>query len=233
MTQVQSSTQNWLLTGQRFSTIFFDLDGVLLDVSERHYQLYRDVVESLGGQTLDKASYWGLKRERQPLRALLGENGSSQIDEEAFRREWMLKIESPAYLQYDSVIAGAREQLQRLKQARQLVLVTLRQRRECLDAQLQRLNLRGYFAAVLSTPAPATREWEAKQGLIDQSGFRCADALFVGDTEVDVRAGKAVGAKTVAVLSGLRSYQSLAAERPDVIVDDIGALSILSLQSEE
>jgi phosphoglycolate phosphatase len=48
--------------------------------------------------------------------------------------------------------------------------------------------------------------------------------LIVGDTEIDIRTGKALGLKTVALLSGIRSHERLAEEHPDCIVEDINAL---------
>jgi phosphoglycolate phosphatase-like HAD superfamily hydrolase len=48
--------------------------------------------------------------------------------------------------------------------------------------------------------------------------------LIVGDTEVDIRAGKAVRIKTVAVLSGIRDRAALEAEAPDAIVSDLHGL---------
>jgi phosphoglycolate phosphatase len=68
-----------------------------------------------------------------------------------------------------------------------------------------------------------------KAGLLRESGWLRPGALIVGDTEVDIRAGKAVGIKTVAVTSGIRSRAALEAEGPDVIVDDIRALANVRL----
>jgi phosphoglycolate phosphatase-like HAD superfamily hydrolase len=50
------------------------------------------------------------------------------------------------------------------------------------------------------------------------------DCVIVGDSVSDVRAGKAAGAVTVAVLSGLFSREELAKERPDLILKDVTVL---------
>ena len=47
------------------------------------------------------------------------------------------------------------------------------------------------------------------------------DCVIAGDSVIDIRAGKAAGAKTVAVLSGLYSQKELAEEKPDLILKDI------------
>jgi phosphoglycolate phosphatase-like HAD superfamily hydrolase len=50
------------------------------------------------------------------------------------------------------------------------------------------------------------------------------DCIIVGDSISDMRAGKAAGSKTVAVLSGLFSYQELVEENPDLIIKDVTVL---------
>jgi phosphoglycolate phosphatase-like HAD superfamily hydrolase len=50
------------------------------------------------------------------------------------------------------------------------------------------------------------------------------DCIIVGDSISDIRAGKAAGSKTVAVLSGLFSRQELAEENPDLIIKDVTVL---------
>jgi phosphoglycolate phosphatase len=50
------------------------------------------------------------------------------------------------------------------------------------------------------------------------------DCVIVGDSVSDVRAGKAAGARTVTVLSGLFSHEELAKEHPDLILEDVTQL---------
>jgi phosphoglycolate phosphatase-like HAD superfamily hydrolase len=45
--------------------------------------------------------------------------------------------------------------------------------------------------------------------------------VYVGDTRTDMKAGKAAGMKTVAVLTGFDDYDMLAKESPDAIIDSI------------
>lgn len=48
--------------------------------------------------------------------------------------------------------------------------------------------------------------------------------MIVGDSVIDIKAGKAAGAKTVAVLSGLFARDELALENPDLILNDVTQL---------
>ena len=49
--------------------------------------------------------------------------------------------------------------------------------------------------------------------------------VYVGDTRVDIRAGKAAGMKTVGVLTGFDDYDALKNETPDAIIKSIAELS--------
>jgi phosphoglycolate phosphatase len=207
-------------------TIFFDLDGPILDVSERYFRVHQDIIERYGGKSMDKETYWHLKRDRQPLFALLARLGNP-TSEHVYRTHWFHKIELKRYLRDDRVIGGAREQLKELGKRHTLILVTLRQRRDHLISQLRELTLRPFFTAVLSASPAGADGTKVKQCLIAESGYLNGYSLIVGDTEIDVRAGKALGVPTVAVLSGIRNRNRLAEEGPDWIVEDICSLQDL------
>jgi phosphoglycolate phosphatase-like HAD superfamily hydrolase len=50
------------------------------------------------------------------------------------------------------------------------------------------------------------------------------DCIIAGDSVNDVRAGKAAGTRTAAVLSGLFHCEELVKEDPDLILNDVNAL---------
>ena len=56
-------------------------------------------------------------------------------------------------------------------------------------------------------------------------GVASGKCAYVGDTRVDVRAGKAAGMKTVGVLTGFDDYDTLSNEKPDAIIDSIAQLN--------
>ena len=49
--------------------------------------------------------------------------------------------------------------------------------------------------------------------------------LYVGDTALDIKAGKAAGAKTVGVLTGFDDRKTLASEEPDALLNKVTELS--------
>jgi phosphoglycolate phosphatase-like HAD superfamily hydrolase len=48
--------------------------------------------------------------------------------------------------------------------------------------------------------------------------------VTVGDSVIDIRAGKKAGAKTAAVLSGIFSLDELERENPDLILENVNKL---------
>src|SRR2546421_346944 len=71
--------------------------------------------------------------------------------------------------------------------------------------------------------------WERKRSpanheLIHGTVATGADDWYVGDTGIDIRTGKQLGVRTVAVLSGFRSEEALVAYEPDYVINDVREL---------
>lgn len=211
------------------SNLFVDLDGPILDVSERYFRVHQDVLRSLGSLrvTISKTQYWRMKRSGQPLELILTKFSDGRIDQAAFLNEWVKCIELPEYLQLDTVFPGVRKRLHQLKERFNLVLVTLRQDKDAIGTQLKRLELTNLFSCVLSRSPLRSEGWKVKRDLIASSGLFSTPAWIIGDSEVDILAGRALGMKTIAVLSGIRNSAMLKEVAPDFIVKDLNHLPSL------
>ena len=208
--------------GRRF--LFLDLDGTLLDVAPRYQRLHGDLVAAAGGQPLPAAEYWDLKRRRTPEREILARTGISAetATEVAAHRD--LLIEDEAYLRLDRPwpwTAGVLAELARMAPAAPLALITLRHHRDRALAQLAALGLDRHFVHVLVGRSDGTAEAKAVLAAEIDPDPR---SVLVGDTEVDVASGKALGLLTVAVTCGLRDAGHLAAAGPDLLLDDLRSL---------
>jgi phosphoglycolate phosphatase len=141
----------------------------------------------------------------------------------------------PAYLNayYSAVISKSKpfpetlETLVALSTRFPLALITLRYVvREQIVDELKHLGLKKFFHIVVTAldvekpkPSPDALLVAAKKLRVPVNN--CA---IVGDSIVDIQAGKAAGAKTVGVLTGLFSRAELEALRPDLIVETIADL---------
>lgn len=208
-------------------TLYLDLDGPILDVSDRYFRVFRDVLISLGSNCPNRAKgrYWRMKRDRRSTAEILEILSERPVRQSDFLNLWLERIELTEYLKLDTVQPGARGQLRQLGKSFDLVLVTLRQRQKNLRSQLQWLRLTERFRSVLSAPPLPSASWKIKRDLIASSAALPTARCIVGDSEVDIRAGKSLGLVTIAVLSGIRNRNALEEFAPDLIIKDLSSFN--------
>lgn len=92
--------------------------------------------------------------------------------------------------------------------------------------QLEKFSLAKYFQVIVTafdtvSPKPSPEALIKCSKVLNVSTHDCA---VVGDSVVDIRAGKLAGAKTVGVLSGIFSLAELKNEDPDLILESVRKL---------
>jgi phosphoglycolate phosphatase-like HAD superfamily hydrolase len=200
--------------------IFLDLDGPILDVSQRYHRLHCDLVSQHGGRPLDRDTYWQAKRERVPEPEILAPTGLSPQAIAEIETARGRRIESPKYLTFDRPWPWTIPVLEALADVSSLVLVTLRRHPDRLLRQLGELDLHRYFDRVVAGPGDGTVE--AKARLLRDEGISFPPgSVLVGDTEIDIASGRALNLRTIAVRSGIRSDAQLERWAPDLLVDDL------------
>jgi HAD superfamily hydrolase (TIGR01509 family) len=92
--------------------------------------------------------------------------------------------------------------------------------------ELEHLHVSSLFSAVVTSlgVAKPTPSPDALLKAADELQVPIDGCVVVSDSGVDIQAGKRVGAKTVAVLSGLFEEEELVKENPDLIIDSIRRL---------
>jgi len=205
--------------------IFFDLDGTLIDVSLRHHEVYSEIVIALGGQPLNKDAYWQHKRAKEAWPVILNLSGLSPDSSPEFLDRFIAKIENPKYLRLDSLLPGAAEVLREFSGKSECYLVSLRRNPENLKQEVRHLGLSKYFRKILTGHSES--DGSDKKSELIKAELDDRDALIIGDTEADIKAGKILGVTTVAVLSGIRSEKFLKSVSPDYMIRSIGELPSL------
>ena len=102
----------------------------------------------------------------------------------------------------------------------ELFIVTLRKRRGELLEQLVALDLVRHFRCILSEPNNDGTP-EVKCRLIASQRRATVPGYMIGDTELDLTAGKRLGLSTVAVCSGIRTQELLQREAPDLLFPSV------------
>jgi len=205
--------------------IYIDLDGTILDVSERVYRVYCDILKKHKKRILRKSRYLRLKKEKTPIETILRETMAEDILSE-YKREWAKLIESPYYLEMDRLTQRKKLILLSLKNNYNLVLITLRNNRRGLYRQLEKEKIDKIFNDVL---VPKRKDllcpkWEIKAKTLEKYKRIKKDSIIVGDSEIDILAGKYLGIKTVAVIDGMRNKEFLKKYKPDFLISDFSKI---------
>ncbi len=206
------------------TTALLDLDGPILDVSPRHHRVYADGVRRLGGEPLDLGTFWAAKRGKISDHEILSRSGLPAAAEayQVIKRE---TIEAADYLSLDRLQPGARDILHRLAERHSLVLVTLRHSRRGLLHQLAVLEIASLFTHILSARAGAVPGWQVKRDLVLEAGVALGPGAFIaGDTETEIRAGRALAVSTIAVCDGIRDERHLRPLAPDWLIPTLADL---------
>jgi phosphoglycolate phosphatase-like HAD superfamily hydrolase len=210
--------------------IFIDLDGPILDVSDKYYQLYVGILQKHNFDTLSKQEYWNAKRNKVPESEILEQTNALAIME-SYQHQRKLLIETDHYLKYDRIQDGAIEVLDKLSHQSDLILVTLRTFPEKLYKELKYFTLDQYFSAVLTSGADIKPRWELKCNLINSymKGTKFSESIIIGDTETEILAGKNLGFATIGVLNGIRSYEILNQLQSTYLIDAISDIFSLNI----
>jgi len=203
--------------------IFLDLDGTIVDSTEAYVEAAKIAFQAIGQKPPSKK--FALENPRRI------EQGLSLSDIINGDKKRFLQVYLEAYYSISETktkllpnITGA---LEALSGKAKLALITMRHvPHQAIQKELDYLGVSRYFAHVVtaldtSKPKPAP---EALIRCMEALELEMSECIIAGDSVNDVRAGKAAGARTVAVLSGLFDRRELANERPDLILPDVTAL---------
>lgn len=197
--------------------IFFDLDGTVIDSRLRLFLLFNMLVSE---SKLSFEQYWDLKKSGYNHSMILKEifnYSDPKITE--FETKWMSLIETSELLDIDNCFEYTIETLEYLSERATLFIVTDRQYKERTIAQLKKLDIFKFFSEVL-----VTEQRQEKSTLILLTKDISNNDYIIGDTGRDILAGKKIGLKTIAVLSGFMHETKLVDYNPDKILNDISEL---------
>ncbi len=179
------------------------------------FYLFSDLVPE-SDLTFDQ--YWALKFSYFSNVDIL-KNYLNYKDEQisSFKIQWMNLIEDVNYLKFDKPIVGCLDQLESLSDNANLFLCTARQSSDKTFEQLDNLGMLKYFENILVTQQKISKEHVISSSISNLS----INDWMVGDTGEDIKAGKSLGIKTCAVLSGFMNKFNLLRYGPDQLIFNI------------
>lgn len=209
---------------RKLQTIIFDLDGPLLDVSNRYYFVHQNICKQLEVQSsLNKDEYWRGKRAQKALHNLLETYEDSPIIK-AYQVKWQQQIEEKNALLFDEVFPYVKNVLKELCERYNLILVTLRKQHDAVIDEIRTKTLDKYFKNIIVVqPDRNPPDMLKYQAIISLPNID-EHSIFIGDTEVDINAAKMLRIKSIGVLSGIRNAAIMKQLNPDYIINDIREL---------
>jgi HAD superfamily hydrolase (TIGR01509 family) len=203
--------------------ILFDLDGTIVDSREAYIEAARTAFKAMQQNPPEAQTALEIpKRLEQNLPINDMVKGSVKDFLDVY-----LKTYYEVTKEKTKPLPNVKPTLETLSQKAKLALITMRfVAKTAVIKELEQFNIAEHFAYVVTAlethkPKPSP---EALIKSVKALGVDICACVIVGDSVSDVRAGKAAGAMTIAVLSGLFSREELAPERPDLILKDVTEL---------
>ncbi len=203
--------------------IFLDLDGTIVDSTGAYIEAARIAFQAIGKKTPETNVLLEIPR-RIEQRLTIDDLtcGNTKEFMQVYLKAYYSVTEAKTRL-----IPNVSATLQTLSGRAKLALITMRHcPNQVIQKELDYLGISKFFSHVVtaldtSKPKPSP---EALIRCVEALDIEMCDCIIAGDSVNDIKAGKAAGAKTVAVLSGLFERDELAKECPDLILPDLNAL---------
>lgn len=219
---------------ERIHGLCFDVDGTLSDTDdvytlkfERFFQPFRPI---LPGRDAHHAARRFVMWAEAPGNTLIGLPDRLGFDDKIFTLvEWINKRRNPPMHDY-LLIEGVREMLVALQPHYPMTVVSARDNRST-RAFLDHFELTHFFQEIITAltvehtkPFPHPIRHAA-----EKMGVRPEECLMIGDTTVDIRAGRAAGAQTVGVLCGFGEEHELRRAGADLVLQNTPDLTEILL----
>jgi HAD superfamily hydrolase (TIGR01509 family) len=215
----------------RIKALCFDVDGTLSDTDDVFvHKIARFLPRFLFSDPQRSARRFVMWIEA-PGNALLGLTDTIGLDDEiAALIDWLSRHRKRASKMF-WLIPGVDEMLEQLKGHYPMAVVSARDEKGTMHF-LEQFNLVGYFDTIISGQSAAhTKPYPDPILLAAQRmGVQPQECLMIGDTTVDIRAGKAAGAQTVGVLCGFGEESELRRKGADLILPSTPDLTNILLQ---
>jgi len=211
------------LTVGKIRAICFDVDGTLSDTDDlfvhKLEQILRPISFLLAHQDRQHAARRLVMWSEAPGNFLLGIPDTLGLDDEiAAVMEW-LNRHHPRPMKHFLLIPGVKEMLAQLSRRYPLAVVSTRDARST-HVFLDKFELLPFFQVIVTgQTAKHTKPYADPILFAAQAmGVPAESCLMVGDTTVDMRAGKAACAQTVGVLCGFGEEDELRRYGADMIL---------------
>ena len=215
----------------RIKALCFDVDGTLSDTDDLYSSHLSDFLPGIFFREPKQIARRLVMWAEAPGNALLGMTDTIGFDDELFALiNWISRNRKWPDEQF-LLVPGVDLLLSRLKGRYPMSVVSARDERGTMRF-LEKFDLPKYFDAVITgLSAKRTKPYPDPILLAAQKmGVKPEECLMIGDTTVDVRAGKSAGSQTVGVLCGFGEKDELLRMGADYILNNTAELEDILLE---
>jgi HAD superfamily hydrolase (TIGR01549 family) len=203
----------------RIKALCFDVDGTLSDTDDLYAKRVSPYLPRALFPNPDQTARRLVMWVESPGNALLGFADKVGVDDEMGAFIDRFSRVQPNTTKHFLLIPGVDEMLATLKGRYPMSIVSARHEKSTLRF-LEQFDLVKYFDAIVTgLSAPHTKPFPDPIFLAAQKmGVKPSECLMIGDTTVDIHAGKAAGAQTIGVLCGFGEEKELLDMGADMII---------------
>lgn len=199
----------------------FDVDGTLSDTDDMYARKVTPYLPRSLFHDPDHTARRLVMWVESPGNALLGFADKVGVDDEMGSViNWVSRAQ-PNTTRKFLLIPGVEEMLAALKGRYPMSIVSARHEKSTMRF-LEQFEIVKYFDVIVTgLSAPHTKPFPDPIFMAaDKMGVKPSECLMVGDTTVDIRAGKAAGAQTLGVLCGFGEEDELREMGADMIISN-------------
>lgn len=224
---------NWLmpLDLQQIQALCFDVDGTLSDTDDVYVKKVLRFLPRPLFRNPERTARRIVMWVESPGNTLIGLPDIIGLDDEMLLVWEWLNRRRPRPLKQFLLVPGVKEMLDDLRGRYPMAVVSARDDRST-RAFLDQFDLTGYFQVIVTAitaehtkPFPDPILYAA-----NTLGVAPENCVMIGDTSVDIRAGKAAGTQTVGVLCGFGEEAELKRWGADIVLESTAQLADVLLK---
>ncbi len=209
----------------------FDLDGTIIDSVGIYHRIVDATLDRLGLPPVSMARLRDAAENEDFDWQKVFPEEIDTANTDLVETAWKVVEEISPHMFSDAVelIPGTADILTRVAKSGLTIAIVTSTPQKSLPPKIVPLVDAGihHFFDEIITSDDTTRRKPAADPLIEclkRLGIAPEESVYVGDTRVDIKAGKAAGTKTIGVLTGFDDFESLQGEHPDAIIASITGL---------
>ncbi len=203
--------------------ILLDLDGTIVDTKPAYIEAAKIAFQAIGQKMPAPRKLLEIPKrleQNQPITDIVNGNITDFLNV-------YLKTFYSVTKEKTKPFPNVQVTLEKLSQTTKLALITMRSVPKIqLITELEQFNIAKYFNHIITAmdthkPKPSPESLIQTVKALD---INICDCIIAGDSIVDIKAGKAAGTKTIAVLTGLYTRHELTQQHPNLILNNINQL---------